>query len=213
MEVIILAGGQGRRLRPLTSDMPKCMVPVNGMPMLQYHLNWLKKYDIDKIIVSCGYMWEKIKKHYGNAFVYSVEEEPLGTGGAIKLALERVEGNEFIVVNSDDINDANLNKFAKLGSNAIALSRFHCQFGIVEEENGVVKKFVQKPLLPYWANMGLYLLNKKVPLPEKGALETETLPKIKLKAYKHDGFWMTVNTLKELEELEKALKGRNYEKA
>jgi mannose-1-phosphate guanylyltransferase len=208
VEAIILAGGQGKRLRPLTKDIPKCMVPVNGRPMLDYHLQWLKKYNVSRMVIACGYKWEEIKRHYGTRFVYSVEDEPLGTGGAIKLALDHIDGNEFLVVNCDDLNDVNLTKLEAVGSNAITLCRFHCRFGIVETEGDRVVKFLQKPLLPHWASMGLYLLNKGIPLPDNGALETETFPKIMkdLKAYKHDGFWATVNTMKDLEELEAALK-------
>lgn len=208
IEIIILSGGLGKRLQPLTKDIPKSMVPVNGKPMLDYHLKWLSKYDIDKMVLACGYKWEEIKKHYGSRFVYSVEEEPLGTGGAIKQALDNIEGEEFFVINTDDINDANLNELKSVGSNAIALSRFRSNFGIVEVAGNNVVKFEQKPLLPYWASMGLYILNKSVKpkLPDKGAIETETFPKIKLKAYKHNGYWITINTVKDLEDLEEAIK-------
>ncbi len=208
MEIIILSGGFGKRLQPLTKDIPKCMVPVNGKPMLDYHLKWLSKYDIDKIVLACGYKWEEIKKHYGPKFAYSVEEEPLGTGGGIKLAMEKIDGDEFFVINADDINDTNLDEFRKVGSNAIALSRFHSNFGIVETKDGKVVSFQQKPLLPYWASMGLYLLDKSIKpkLPDKGAIETETFPRIELKAYRHNGYWITINTVKDLEELEESIK-------
>lgn len=79
MEAIILAGGLGRRLYPLTTDLPKCMIPINGKPLLDYQLQWLRKYRLGKVIVSCGYRWEKIKKYYGDGLIYSVEYEPLGT--------------------------------------------------------------------------------------------------------------------------------------
>ncbi len=208
MEIIILVGGFGKRLQPLTKDIPKCMVPVNGRPMLDYHLKWLSHYKIGNIVIACGYKWEEIKKHYGSKFVYSVEEEPLGTGGAIRLALDKIDGNEFFVLNADDITDVNLNEFAECGSNAIALARFHSNFGIVETSDNKVVSFKEKPLLPYWASTGLYLLNKDIKshLPDKGSVEKETFPNIELKAFKHNGFWATVNTIKDLEELEEAIK-------
>lgn len=209
MEMIILVGGFGKRLQPLTDDIPKCMVPVNGRPMLDYHLKWLSKYKIDKMVLACGYKWEEIKKHYGQRFVYSVEGEPLGTAGAIKMALDKIDGDEFFVLNADDVTDVNLNEFNKCGSNAIALARFHSNFGIVETSGKHVTSFKEKPLLPYWASTGLYLLNKRIKsrLPDKGSLEKEVFPKIELKAFKHNGFWMTVNTTKDLEEFEEAIKG------
>jgi NDP-sugar pyrophosphorylase family protein len=210
MEMIILAGGQGKRLRPLTNDIPKCMVPVNGQPMLQYHLNWLKHYEIKKIVVACGYKWEKIKEHYGPTLVYSVEDEPLGTGGAIKMALDQIEGDQFFVLNSDDLNNTNLHELWKYGANSVVISHFRSQFGIVETEGHLIKEFKQKPLLPYFANIGLYLLNKNLKFPTKGAIETDLLPQLAekghLKAFHHNGYWITINTVKELEEAEHAFR-------
>lgn len=209
-EIVILAGGMGKRLRPLTDNIPKCLVPVNGKPLLEIQRDYLKSQGIEKIILACGHLWEKIREMYGDEFVYSVESEPLGTGGAIKKALEHVEGNDFFVINSDEYCDVDLKKVEKVGSNAIVLSKFKCRFGLVDTKGSLITGFRQYPVLPYWANMGLYLLNKKIPLPEKGAIETETFPKLaldgKLKAYKHEGIWFTVNTIKELEELENFLK-------
>ncbi len=210
MEVIILAGGQGKRLRPLTNGIPKCLVPVNGLPMLEYHLRWLRQYKIDKIVVACGYKWKKIKEQYGQKLVYSVEDEPLGTGGAVNLALDHIEGDEFIVVNADDLNNTPLDKLMKTGANTTVVSQFHSQFGIVDMEGPLIKNFREKPLLNYWANIGLHILSKKIKYPETGSLERDVLPKLaaagKLRAFKHTGYWITVNTMKELEEAAESLK-------
>ncbi len=207
MEIIILAGGMGKRLRPLSDNMPKCMVPINGKPLLDYQLGWLDKYKISNIVLACGYKWEKIKQYYGSKFIYSVEKEPLGTAGAIKLALEHIEGDEYIVLNADDLTNVNLNDLIKLGSNATVVANFHSQFGIVDMDNGNIVQFKEKPLLPYWANTGLHILSKDVKMLAKGSLEQDVLPILakegKLKAYKHTGFWQTVNTMKELEEIDK----------
>jgi len=205
MEIIILAGGQAKRLRPITDGMPKCMVPINGKPTLQYHLNFLSKYKvIDKIVLACGYKWENIKDHYGNKFIYSVEDEPLGTGGAVRRALDHIEGDEFLALNADDINNVDINELINTGSNATVVCRFKSQFGIVDVENGMIKQFREKPLLPYWANMGMHILNKKIKFPEIGSLEQDVLPKLaasgQLKAFQHTGYWVTINTMKELEE-------------
>lgn len=211
MDVIILAGGQAKRLRPLTDSVPKCMILLNGKPMLQYQLDFLSKYkSVGKIVLSCGYKWDVLKKHYGSRFVYSVEDEPLGTAGAIKLALEKVDGDEFIVLNADDINNTNIDELIKTGSNATVVSRFHSQFGIVEFDNGLIQRFREKPLLEYWANIGMHLLDKKIKLPDKGSLEIDVLPKLaaagKLKVFKHTGYWITINTIKEMEEAQRMLR-------
>ncbi len=206
MDAIILAGGQGKRLRPLTDNMPKCMIPVNGKPMIQYHIDWLRTYGIKNIVVACGYKWEEIKKHYENKLIYSVEDEPLGTAGAIKKAVQNIDGEEFIVVNCDDMNNVNINELQKLGSDAICISMLPSPFGVVEVEDGYVKSFKHRPLLPHWVNIGVYILSKNLNIPDKGAIEELVFPKIKLKAFFHKGYWVTVNTVKDLEEAEKKLK-------
>ena len=212
IETIILAGGLGKRMRPLTDDLPKCLIPINGRPLLDYQLEWLRKNKVEKIIVACGYKWEKIKHIYGSSFIYSVEGEPLGTGGAVKKALEHIDGHEFLVINADDLNNVNIKDFLRVGSNATAVSRFYSGFGIVKIKDGKIVEFKEKPLLPYWANMGLHLLNKDVKFAEKCSLEYDILPALAkkglLKVYKHKGFWKTANTAKDLEELEKFFKTR-----
>lgn len=208
---IILCGGQGKRLRPLTDTIPKCMVPLNGKPLIEYQLVLLKRHKIDKIILACGYKWEAIKERYGNKFIYSVEDRPLGTGGALKKAIDLVEEDEFFVTDCDEITDLDLSAMKSIGSNVIAVSRFKCRFGIVELEGNRVKSFKQKPVLKdIWASMGMYYLNREIKdkLPDEGSLERVLFqdPNFKLKAYRHNGFWLTVNTRKDKEEAEKFLK-------
>ena len=202
-EAIILAGGFGKRLRPLTNDVPKPMVKINNRPMLDYHIQWLHEYGIKKIIIACSYKWEKIKEHYGDRLIYSVEESPLGTGGAVKKALEHIDDDSFIVVNSDDINDVDINKLSDVGPNVICVSKFRSPFGIVDidKDNNVVG-FRQKPILPHYVSIGVYLLSRNLKFPDIGSLEDDVFPNIKLKAYKHDGMWVTINTMKQLEEAE-----------
>jgi mannose-1-phosphate guanylyltransferase len=209
-EAIILAGGHGKRMGTLTKKIPKCLVPINKKPLLEYQKEFLRKQGIKRIILACGYKWKTIQKKYGKEFIYSVEKEPLGTGGAIKKALKYIKGKEFFVINCDEYTDLNLKKVEKMGSNTMVLSNFNCNFGLAETKGKKIIQFNQKPILPHWANMGIYLLNKKINLPEKGSMEEETFPDLikkgKLKAYKHLGIWFTVNNLKDKEELEKFLK-------
>ena len=203
IEAIILCGGEGMRLRPLTENVPKALVKVKGKPLIDYQMEWLKKYNVSKIILACGHLSEKLRKHCGKDVLYSVEKDPLGTGGAIKKASEFVEGREFLVVNADDINDVNIDEFRKLGSNAICLARPRCNFGVVHTHGNKILGFQEKPILDnIWVNMGIYLLNKDLKLPDKGSIERDIFPTIELKAYKHDGFWHTINTMKDIEEFE-----------
>ena len=93
MEAIILAGGLGTRLRDVISDLPKPMAPINGRPFLEYLISNLKTHGFTRIILSIGYMGEKIEQYFGSDYdgieiIYSRESEPLGTGGALRLALD-----------------------------------------------------------------------------------------------------------------------------
>jgi D-glycero-alpha-D-manno-heptose 1-phosphate guanylyltransferase len=99
MEAIVLAGGLGTRLQSVVSDVPKPMAPVGDKPFLEYILRYLKKNGITRVVLSVGYKWEVIKEYFGNKFdevelIYSVEDEPLGTGGALKKAMSSVNSEE-----------------------------------------------------------------------------------------------------------------------
>ncbi len=205
--IIMLCGGLAKRMRPLTDEVPKCMIPINGKPLLDYHLKFLRQAGIKKIIVACGHKWEEIKKYYGNEFEYSIEDEPLGTAGAVKKALSLVEEEEFFVYNADDIIDLDWKEFGKVGVNAIAVGHPRSTFGAVDiDEKNNVLGFREKPPVPFWSNAGAYIFSRKISLPEKGNLEMEVIPKLKLKAFKHEGFWLQVNTEKDIEEAGKFLK-------
>ncbi|MEO8765539.1 MAG: nucleotidyltransferase family protein [Ginsengibacter sp.] len=113
-EAIILAGGLGTRLRSVVPDLPKCMAPVAGNPFLYYVIAHLQKEGIQNFIFSVGYKSEaiisfvqkefmRIATHGSNDFQFSIEEEPLGTGGAIKLSCEKVAGNDVLVCNGDTL--------------------------------------------------------------------------------------------------------------
>ncbi len=113
MEAIILAGGFGTRLKKLNLDVPKPMVPLGEHPFLFYLFSWLEKNGISRVILSVGYKWEIIKEHFGTSFRgieldYSVEDEPLGTGGAIKKALEYCEEELVWVINGDTFFEVDL---------------------------------------------------------------------------------------------------------
>ena len=205
--IIMLCGGLAKRMRPLTDEIPKCMIEINGKPLLDYHLKFLREAGIKKIILACGHKWEVIKKYYGNKFIYSVESEPLGTAGAVKKALLLIEEEEFFVYNADDIIDLNWKEFGNLGANSIAVGHPRSTFGAVDvDEKNNVLGFREKPKETFWANAGAYIFSKKTSLPEKGNLEIDVIPKLKLKAFKHEGFWLQVNTEKDIEEAGKIVK-------
>lgn len=106
MQVVILAGGRGTRLMPLTNELPKPMVPVQGKPFLEYLLRLIKSFDLRNILILTGYLGKKIEEYFGDGSAfdlkinYSYEKQLLGTGGALKNSEEMLE-NEFLLLNGD----------------------------------------------------------------------------------------------------------------
>lgn len=224
MKAIVLAGGLGMRLRPLTDDRPKALVPVKGRPIAEYQVEWLmKEGDVASVTFACGYKWERLKEHFGSSFGgmpvdYSVEEEPLGTGGAIKKALAAKDQDELVVVtNGDIITDLPLRRMIEAHKQAGEISAsmlvvpYRSRFGVVKiDKLKTVREFDEKPSFPdVWINGGVYVLNTKrilKNLPDKGDIERETFPKLvthgALLSYPHYGDWFYIDSLKDLKELE-----------
>lgn len=156
-EAIIIAGGKGTRLKSVYSEGPKPMVPVNGVPFLTRLMEYLKQSGIARVILATGYMHEKIEEHYGNschgmALAYSVETEPLGTGGAIAQALKKATKPEVLVLNGDSFFDVDLQRFFQEfeqsdASVQLALKRLPdvARYGtVVLDESGTISSFNEK---------------------------------------------------------------------
>jgi D-glycero-alpha-D-manno-heptose 1-phosphate guanylyltransferase len=117
-EAVILAGGLGTRLRDVVEELPKSMAPVNGRPFLSYILDHLSKFNFKRIILATGYKNEAILNYFGDSYgsaklIYSVEKEPLGTGGALLLASSKVESDRFFVFNGDTLFSVDLDEMEK----------------------------------------------------------------------------------------------------
>ena len=228
MRAIILSGGLGMRLRPLTDDKPKALIPVNGRPISEYQIEWLaKEGGIDAVTFACGYKWERLKDHFGSSFGgvkvdYSVEEEPLGTGGGIKQALAKYPSEEtFVVTNGDIITDLPLKRMIAEFEHAGGISAsmlvvpYRSRFGVVKiDKLKTIRAFDEKPAFPdVWINGGVYILNgPKISknLPVKGDIERETFPKLvthgELLSYPYYGDWNFVDSMKDLMDLEQSMK-------
>jgi NDP-sugar pyrophosphorylase family protein len=149
---ILLVGGQGTRLRPLTERLPKPMLPIANRPFLEHQIEHLREHGVDRIVLSCGYLPEAIVTHFGDSLEYAVEDEPLGTGGAIRFAAEGVD-ETFVVCNGDILTDLDVTGLVGLhrsrGARAtIALHRVDdpSGYGLVRtDERGAVTAFVEKP--------------------------------------------------------------------
>ena len=198
MEVIILAGGLGTRLRSVVSEVPKCMAPVAGKPFLWYLLKYLTRYDVNRVILSVGYLREvifkwidEVKGEFPFEFDYAVEEEPLGTGGGIKLAMSKVSGDEAFILNGDTFFDVDLTQlvaehrsqpWAKISLALKPMKVFDRYGTVTTDETGRIIRFNEKqPCKEGVINGGVYVINNDDSLyeglPQKFSFETEVLQK------------------------------------
>lgn len=220
MKAVILAGGFGKRLRPLTDDRPKPMIEVLGRPIIEWQIEWLKKNGISDVVICVGYMKDHIINHIGSGSsmsiraAYTVEDEPLGTGGALKNAKALLSGEDhFFMINGDILTNISVADLQKNMTGdllaTLAVVPLPSPFGIVEvDENSMVRGFTEKPTInQFWINAGVYYFSKEIfgYLPEKGNIERATLPllagKKKLRAVRYDNtFWRSIDSHKDIEE-------------
>jgi D-glycero-alpha-D-manno-heptose 1-phosphate guanylyltransferase len=175
-EAVILAGGFGTRLRSVVSDLPKSLAPVNEKPFLHYLFLWLKKFGIEHIVLSVGYLSEKVEEQFGNEYLgikvsYAKEESPLGTGGGIRLAMEKCSGAHVLAMNGDSFFDVELDQFFEnhLSGSAdatLALRKVEdgSRYGTIQLDGMRIIAFREKdPEVKGDAliNGGIYLLRRK----------------------------------------------------
>jgi D-glycero-alpha-D-manno-heptose 1-phosphate guanylyltransferase len=170
-EAIILAGGLGTRLREAVSEVPKSMAPVNGRPFLDYLLAYLAHHDVRKVILAVGYKAGSIITHYGEKYDYSVEDEPLGTGGAVRQALGLSNEKETLVLNGDSFFDIDFKSFCQLHAQAgadcsLALRRTEDagRYGtVITGPGGRINRFHEKNESRGTGliNGGIYLVNRQ----------------------------------------------------
>ena len=175
-EAIILAGGLGTRLRSKVSAMPKSMAPINGLPFLEYQLDYLSDFGVGKIYLAVGYLSEVIVDYFGNtykniALEYVYEKEPLGTGGAIKQALDQTKTEEILILNGDTMFQVELDVFYNSHksqkadfSMALKPMKNFERYGVVKlNETNYVIGFEEKQHQESGdINGGVYILNKSV---------------------------------------------------
>ena len=195
-EAIILAGGFGSRLKHIVSDVPKPMAPVNGVPFLTFLFHKLILAGIEHVILSTGYLHEVIENFYGNAFeslriTYSIEEQPLGTGGAILLGMNKTCTNNVLVLNGDTLFEIDFAKMAayhlqKESLLTIALREEDevSRYGSVQvDDSGKITAFAEKNQVQGKGliNGGIYMINASlfpgINMPEKFSFEKDVLEK------------------------------------
>ena len=212
MEAIILAGGFGTRLSTVVSDVPKPMAPINERPFLEYLLDDLNEKGISRVILAVGYKKEIIKSHFKEKYknidiIYSDEDIPLGTGGAIKKALTLAENENIFIINGDTFFDVNLKEmyqFHKKNSSKLTLAikdmeKFDRYGSLILEGYKIIKFEEKKYVDKGYINGGIYLINKKLLNEEekesfsfeKDILENKSL-KIEKYGYKSKGYFIDI---------------------
>lgn len=196
-EAIILAGGFGTRLKHIVNEVPKPMAPVNGAPFLSWLFQRLQKAGVEHVILSTGYMHEKIEEFYGDCFeniklTYSQETTPLGTGGAILLGMSKAQTEDVLVLNGDTLFDVDFDALSQFHSHkqavlTVALRQVDevSRYGAVGiSDAGRIISFKEKNQVQGQGliNGGIYLINKKwfetLNLPEQFSFEKEILETI-----------------------------------
>jgi mannose-1-phosphate guanylyltransferase / phosphomannomutase len=179
MKAVVMAGGEGTRLRPLTSNQPKPMVPIVGKPCMEHILELLKEHGLEDVIVTVAFMPQAIRSYFGNgdslgmSIEYSVEESPLGTAGSVRLASDRLE-ETFVVISGDALCDVDLTDLIRYhreqgAAVTIGLKSVEnpLEFGIVvTDEEGRIERFFEKPswsqVFSDTINTGIYVLEPEV---------------------------------------------------
>jgi len=214
MDAILLAGGKGTRMN---QPVPKVLVPVHGKTILAHQLDYLLP-KVDKIILALGFQAEHVveyvKQHYSDKPVFcSLEETPLGTGGALKKALCQSTADRVLVLNCDDLTDIDVSAFTNVAEHHIFVANPRLPFGLVDSSDGYAN-FVEKPVMKnHWVSCGWYMFLREDIydlLPDKGMLEYDVFPKIKLKVHQHTGFWQPLNSPKDIQSFEEAPLPESY---
>lgn len=212
MKAIILAGGRGKRLRPITDYVPKPLIPIKNIPIIEWQIKYLKKFGISEVIICSGYKTEMIENYLSNKKLgikikFSIETTPLGTGGAIKKAGKKINEKSFIVINGDVITNMDLKKLLKK-ENSIASIQLKTKFGILQTNDDKIIKFDEKKEIEnLWMNAGIYHLKKNTlkDLPDIGDIEKTLFPdyakKEKLFTLKfRNTKWYSIDSFKDMEE-------------
>jgi mannose-1-phosphate guanylyltransferase len=200
-QAVLLVGGEGRRLRPLTDTRPKPMMPLVDRPFVAHQLDLLRRHGITDVIFSCGYKPEALEAHFGDGsgfgirLSYVVDPEPLGTAGAVKNAEGLLTGDRILVFNGDILTDLDLDALAaqhveRRSTGTIALTPVEepWAYGLVRlQPSREVEAFLEKPTPdelrpgePFLINAGTYLLEREVvermPAGRKCSIEREVFP-------------------------------------
>jgi|AGTN01.3.fsa_nt_gi Nucleoside-diphosphate-sugar pyrophosphorylase involved in lipopolysaccharide biosynthesis/translation initiation factor 2B, gamma/epsilon subunits (eIF-2Bgamma/eIF-2Bepsilon) len=228
-KALILCGGRGERLKPITDTVPKPMVPVAGKPILEYQLDLLLKHGVREAVLLVGWHGEKVEEYFGNGsrlgmsieYSYEDPDNRLGTAGPIKAARNKIK-DTFLAMNGDIISDTDIGRIISFHKDHKCLGTINMidmpsPFGIIDMNGDYIVNFREKPVLPYKMNAGLYVLEPEVVdlMPDVGSIETDVFPRIaaagRLCGYDSTGiYWNDVGTHKDLEKASKDVQAGKF---
>ncbi len=227
-EAIILAGGRGTRLRGISGDLPKPMMPVCGKPFLAYLLNFLKNAGTKRVILSVGYKHEIISTYFGAEFrgipiTYSIEDSPLGTGGALAKAFDCTEDNDVAVLNGDsffEVDIAGLFSYHAKNQADITLAVKYLndcgRFGSVSIADGKIRAFREKGVADGgYINGGMYIVNRRIsafmPSEQAFSLESDLIEKavasLEILPFISDGYFVDIGIPDDYRKAQQELSG------
>lgn len=217
LKCILLCGGKGERLRPITDSIPKPLIPIKNKPILSYLIDHISKFGHEDLIVATGYQAEKIESFFSDAYK-NLKIKLVNSGEAdiiqrLKDCLEVAGDSDFMVFYGDTLSDIDISELIKFhqshsGKATITVWPLQSQFGILEiDESNMVESFLEKPILDKWINIGYFYFDNSLKKEINKFNEFEEflkylIDKNELGAFKHTGLHITVNTQKELAEAE-----------
>lgn len=233
-EAIILAGGFGTRLQSVVNDVPKPMAPINNEPFLNYVFDYLKHYQIEHVVLSTGYLSEKIVEYYktdykGIKVSYAKEEMPLGTGGGIRLAMTKCTTNDILVLNGDsffdvDINIHYKNHISKHADCTLALRKVDnaARYGtIVLGRENTIESFREKDNIEQAGliNGGVYILNRELYLKKTEEAKAFSIEKdfyerkikeLQIFGFEYTGYFIDIGIPEDYKKAQDDFKGFTY---
>ena len=220
MQAIVLVGGEGTRLRPLTDDVPKPALTLVDRPFLAYMVEWLASHGVEEVVLACGFLPDVLREalgeeeHEGTRLRYVVEPDRRGTAGAIRFAADALGaalGDRFLALNGDVLTDLDLTALVREHERAAARATLalypvedSSAYGLVRRDgDGAVLEFLEKTgeEVPGEVNAGAYVLERSVldliPPGREVSIEREVFPRLVgegLQALPLDGYWMDIGT-------------------
>ena len=219
LQCVVLCGGKGERLRPLTADIPKPLVKVNGKPILSHILSHMMNAPIDEFILCTGYKWEKIDAFISeNRYIKPVRTIHSGDVDIVQrlAGLEHIIKDDFIVLYGDTISDINIVDLInfhrhKVGKATVSVWPLKSEFGVMDiNDSGKVTGYFEKPVLNKWINIGYFYFERGIVQKFKEFSKYEDFLRNlmlsdQLNAFKHNGIHITINSLRDLEAAEMTL--------